>query len=80
MPRISVILKAIQYIPISDDDLRESLKSAGSTDESIELVVVLYQLSRRGCTESVSPDVANILGREPITFEQFADDYASSWM
>jgi len=71
--------KDIQYFPITDDDLRRALKSAGATDDSIEMVIDLYQATRQGRTESVSPDVANILGRGPMTFEQYARDYAESW-
>jgi hypothetical protein len=43
------------------------------------MVIVLYQFLREGRLEAVSPDVANILGRQPISFEQYAHDYAESW-
>ncbi len=71
--------KDIQYFPMSDEDTRGALKSAGWTDESIEMFIDLYRSVKQGDTEYVSPDVANILGREPITFEQYAHDYAESW-
>jgi len=71
--------KNIQYFPMSDEDMRDALKSAGWPDESIEMSIELYRFVKQGGTEDVSPDVANILGREPITFEQYALDYAESW-
>lgn len=74
-----VIGKSIQYFPMSDEDMRGALKSAGWIDKSIEMLIDLYRSVKQGQTEYVSPDVANVLGREPITFEQYAHDYAESW-
>ncbi len=71
--------KNIQYFPMSDEDMRGALKSAGLGDDSIEMLIDLYQFVRHGGTEYVSPDIAKILGREPITFEQYAHDYTESW-
>jgi uncharacterized protein YbjT (DUF2867 family) len=71
--------KNIQYFPMSDEDMRGALKSVGWTDKSIGMLIDLYRSAKQGGTEYVSPDVANILGREPITFEQYARDYAESW-
>jgi uncharacterized protein YbjT (DUF2867 family) len=69
----------VEYMPVSDEDMRATLKSANYADDSIEMVIVLYQFLREGRLEAVSPDVANILGRQPISFEQYAHDYAESW-
>jgi uncharacterized protein YbjT (DUF2867 family) len=71
--------KKIHYFPISDEDMCLSLKSFGMTDENVEMYMDLYRSVRKGDTASVSPDVANVLGREPITFEQYANDYIESW-
>jgi uncharacterized protein YbjT (DUF2867 family) len=71
--------KDIQYFPMSDEDMRGALKSIGWTDKRIEMLIDLYRSVKQGETEYVSPDVANVLGREPITFEQYARDYAESW-
>jgi len=71
--------KNIRYFPMTDEDMRGALISAGWTDKSIGMLIDLYRSAKQGDTEYVSPDVANILGREPITFEQYARDYAESW-
>lgn len=71
--------KKIQYYPMTDEEMRLSLKSFGLTDENVEMYMDLYRSVRRGETASVSPDVANILGREPITFEQYVHDYIEFW-
>ncbi|MCP4347183.1 MAG: hypothetical protein GY795_16855 [Desulfobacterales bacterium] len=64
---------------MADDDMRLSLKSLGMTDESVEMYMDLYRSVRKGDTASVLPDAANVLGREPITFKQYANDYIESW-
>ena len=71
--------KKIQYYPMTDEDMRLSLKSFGMTDENVEMYMDLYQSVRKGETASVSPDVTDVLGREPITFEQYAHDYIEFW-
>ncbi|MCP4344569.1 MAG: NmrA family NAD(P)-binding protein, partial [Desulfobacterales bacterium] len=71
--------KEIQYYPMADDDMRLSLKSLGMTDENVEMYMDLYRSVRKGDTASVLPDAANVLGREPITFKQYANDYIESW-
>lgn len=42
-------------------------------------MVMLYNMVREGYTAPVHPDVADVLGRPPITFEQFALDHADVW-
>ncbi len=71
--------KKIQYYPMADEDMYLSLKSFGMTDKNVEMYMDLYRSIRKGDTASVSPDVANVLGREPITFEQYAHDYIEFW-
>jgi len=42
----------------------------------------VYDSSRviaAGYTAEVSPDVENLLGRAPITFETFVADHLASW-
>ena len=69
----------IRYFPITYQEMRENLAAAQLSDEAIEMVIVLYQFMQDRQLEYVSPDVANILGRKPRTFEQFSLDYAESW-
>jgi uncharacterized protein YbjT (DUF2867 family) len=71
--------KKIQYYPMTDEYMRLSLKSFGLTDQNVEMYMDLYRSVRKGETASVSPDVANVLGREPITFEQYVHDYIEFW-
>lgn len=68
--------RQIPYVPISDDDLRQALSAQGMPPEGVEEMVALYQIVREGACEPVSPDVESVLGRPPISFEQYAADYA----
>ncbi len=75
----NVIGRNIQYYSISDEDMHRALKFAGMTNENSEMFIDLYRSVRKGDTEYVSPDVVNILDREPIPFEQYAQDYIEFW-
>ena len=44
------------------------------------VVTALYTITRFGNAETVTDDVARILGRKPILFSQFAQDYREVWM
>ena len=39
----------------------------------------LFHGVRQGWAAPISPDVATVLGRPPITLEQFAQDHAAIW-
>jgi hypothetical protein len=40
---------------------------------------MLYGFIRAGYTEVTTPDVEQVLGRKPITIDQFAHDYREVW-
>jgi uncharacterized protein YbjT (DUF2867 family) len=75
----SAIGKAIRYVPISEDDARKAILSAGLSSERTERLLGFYRLVRAGACAPVSLDVESILGRPSITFERFAADYAHCW-
>jgi len=43
------------------------------------IMTALYTITRFGNAKTVTGDVAMILGRSPISFDQFAEDYRVSW-
>ena len=71
--------REIRYVPVSDDDMRQSLSSAGWSPEQADFMVGLFFAVREGWAESVTPEVSSILGRAPITFEQFTQDVAATF-
>jgi len=69
----------VQYTPITDDEHRAAMQNYIPADY-LEFLLMLYGGIRAGWTEVVSPDVNQVLGRAPITFAQFAQDYKEVWL
>jgi len=71
--------KEISYVPISEDIARATLIKGGISTDLIERWTDFYRKVRRGLCSSVSTDIDSVLGRSPILFDQYANDYAASW-
>lgn len=68
--------REIHYTPISDDQMRDALRQKELPADSIEELIRLYRITREGACALVSGDVELVLGRPPISFEEFARDHA----
>ena len=75
----SVTGRKITYVPVSDDDARQSMKAAGMPEWLVEALIELIQIKRAGHSETVSSDIEPIIGRPLISFEQFAQDYVEAF-
>jgi uncharacterized protein YbjT (DUF2867 family) len=75
----SVAGKKISYIPISEEVARQTLEKGRVPDDIIERWADFYRKVRQGLCSPISADVESVLGRPPILFHQYADDYAASW-
>jgi hypothetical protein len=42
-------------------------------------MIGLYEIARHGWCEAVFPDISNLLERDPINFEKFAEDFRKTW-
>jgi uncharacterized protein YbjT (DUF2867 family) len=71
--------KKISYIPISEDIARETLVKGGISNDLIERWTDFYRKVRQGLCSPVSTDTELLLGRSPISFDQYANDYSVSW-
>ena len=71
--------KPISYIALSEQDARAGMQKEGWPAESVEFMLGLFARVREGYAEEVTSDVREVLGREPILFEQYARDYAEIW-
>lgn len=71
--------KQITYIPISEDEANASLAKLGVPISLIERWAGFHRRIRSGHCASVSGDVEAMIGRPPITFDRYAEDYAASW-
>ena len=70
--------KKVNYVNISDEDTRKGMKDMGADDWTINSMIELFG-TRAGHLSEVSPAVEQITGNKPITFSQFARDYAGAF-
>jgi uncharacterized protein YbjT (DUF2867 family) len=71
--------KKIDYVNISDEEARGAMKEVGLDDWLIDTISDLYTLYRKGYASHVSPAIEEVTGKKPITFAQFAKDYAEAF-
>jgi uncharacterized protein YbjT (DUF2867 family) len=71
--------RTITYIPVSHNEAKKNLQNEGWSTENIDQMIGLYEIARHGWCESVWPDISNLLEREPIEFDKFAEDFRPVW-
>ena len=71
--------KKVNYVNISDEDTRKGMKDMGADEWTINSMIELFGTTRAGYLSEVSPAVEQITGNKPITFSQFARDYAEAF-
>jgi uncharacterized protein YbjT (DUF2867 family) len=72
----TVIGRKINYVNVSDDDARKGMQGAGMPDWMVDALMELYTIQRAGYASDISPVVERVTGKKPISFAQFARDYA----
>ena len=75
----AVLGRQITYAAISEQTAREALKEAEMPEQEINLVLGLYTAQKSGYYSEVSPVIEQVTGKKPISFEQFARDYAEAF-
>ncbi len=78
--KLSVTLhRTIRYIhPSIITFIRRQLAQGQKLSYTL-IMVALYTITRFGNAKTVTEDVERLLGRPPISFDQFAKDYQNSW-
>jgi uncharacterized protein YbjT (DUF2867 family) len=71
--------REVKYHALSDDDARQGLIAQGWPPEAVEYMIMIYGFVRAGYAADISPDVEKFLMRKPLTFGQYAKDYAEVW-
>jgi uncharacterized protein YbjT (DUF2867 family) len=71
--------RKVDYVSISDEEARGGMKEMGMNDWLINTILELYNYYRKGYASYVSSAVEEVTGRKPITFAQFAKDYAEAF-
>jgi hypothetical protein len=66
-------------VDVSVNDTRNAMKNAGVQEWDADALMELFEFQKAGNASVVSPDVERVIGRKPISFIQFATDYAQSF-
>jgi uncharacterized protein YbjT (DUF2867 family) len=74
-----VVDKKIVYVNIPEEAARKGLKEFGINDWLINSMMELYAIVSSGYASNLSSDVEELTGKKPISFLQFARDYADSF-
>ncbi len=75
-----VLGRRVQYTNPSAIAFLRSQLGQGKTAGFALVVTALYTITRFGNAKTVTSDVRKILGRQPITFIQYAQDYRQCWI
>ena len=68
--------KKINYVNISDEDARKAMKGIAMEDQLIDDMMELYGIIKDGHAAQITNTVEQIVGKKPISFSQFAKEYA----
>jgi uncharacterized protein YbjT (DUF2867 family) len=71
--------RQIRFVNLPAEQLKEALLSAGVPEWNADAVLDLQRFYREGKATTVTRDVEEILGRNPISFAQFFRDYRSDF-
>jgi len=71
--------KKVTYVDVSVNDTRNVMKNAGMQEWGVDALMELFEFQKAGNASVISPDVERVVGRKPISFTQFATDYAQSF-
>ena len=73
------LTKKIDYVNIPEEDARRGMKAMGMNESFINTALELFDNYRKGYASQVSDTVESITGNKPISFAQFAMDYAGAF-
>jgi uncharacterized protein YbjT (DUF2867 family) len=71
--------KNIDYVNVSEEEARRAMKDMGWDDSRINNSLEVSDYFRKGYASQVSSAVEEVTGKKPITFAQFAKDYAEAF-
>jgi uncharacterized protein YbjT (DUF2867 family) len=71
--------KPVRYEAISNETAINGMKQWGLSQSVIDVMASLNDIVAAGYAAGTTSDVQTLLGRDPISFAQFAKDYSSVW-
>jgi len=71
--------KKIRYVNISKEEARRAMIDIGIGEWWINTIIEVYEYYKKGTQKQVSSAIEEVTGKKPITFSQFAKDYAQAF-
>jgi len=71
--------RRISYIDIPEEDARKGMKDSGMDDWLIDAIMEFHSIIKAGHASKTTNVFEEVMGRKPITFSQFARDYAQAF-
>jgi uncharacterized protein YbjT (DUF2867 family) len=68
--------REITYVDMPPGEFKKAILSAGTQEWSADALVDLQSFYREGRASLLTGDIEQLTGRKPVTFDQFARDYA----
>jgi len=68
--------RKIDYVDLPPAEFKKAMLSSGAPEWSADALVDLQRFYREGKASQVTDDVERLTKRKPVTFDQFASDYA----
>ena len=75
-----ILGRNISFVEVSQEAGRASMAQMGMPDALVEWLASLNALVSAGYAGGISPDVQTLLGRAPIEFRQFVQDFKGAWL
>jgi len=69
----------ITYHPLTEEQMLQGFRDAGVPEDAVQFAGMLYAIVRQGLASVVTPEIEQLIGHKPTTFEQFAKTHASAW-
>jgi len=71
--------KPVTFQPISEEEVRQKMAESGDSQEVIDAHLSIYRAIREGRLARVTDTVERVLGRKPITFDQWVEENISAF-
>ncbi|WP_321471650.1 SDR family oxidoreductase [uncultured Paludibaculum sp.] len=71
--------RPVVYHSLTEEQMVDGARAAGMPETAVRYLAVLYSVVRAGFSAGVTPDVAHVTGREPVSFRTFAQEHAAIW-
>lgn len=71
--------KPVRYVPVPPEAALDSMKKAGTPEWNARALIDLYTMFAAGDASRTTGTIAEVLGRPPISFAQFAREHAGAF-